>query len=95
MSAKVLLIDGPKRGEIYETDSPHRLAIVFPIPVPRPQVTPFDPPFLSEFKEVVYHIHRVVLFGRFILVGSTKTKPSDQDAFEALASNAAKEVALR
>jgi hypothetical protein len=89
-SRKVILVDGPGRGQVAECDGPVLFA-------PRQSAYPWP---LDEgeqshplFSHVAYSIHRVSLFGRLIYVGSTRYPPHDADLFEALASNDAKNLA--
>jgi hypothetical protein len=84
MKVKVLVVDGPKRGSLVETEGSHRfLATSIGI------VGESPPP-------VVYYVHRLWLLGRQIRVASTKINSdaiSAYDAFEYIASDLAKEAA--
>jgi hypothetical protein len=91
VKARVILVDGPRRGVVIETDTMSRFVV--PVPRPIPQLHEFDPPYESTFDQVVYTFSPVPLFGRVIRVGSVRPgRPADPDRVEARVSNAAKDV---
>lgn len=77
--AKVILVDGPFRGEIRKVDSPYQSSLVLPIPRPVSLTEGFDP-FEAAFSAVCYQIHRLKLFGERLLIGSASSgTPRDSD----------------
>lgn len=94
MKPKVILADGPLRGEVREVDSPHVRTMAFPLMCPFP-FTETTVGYEPDLSQVIYQIHRMRLFGEWLLIGSIGFMlPGDRDLFEALASNAAKDAAL-
>ena len=82
---KVLVIDGPARGQIYDARSHRFLAVD----------SSFDN--LGDIKEVVYHVHKFIIVGRMIRLASTSAMSdeiSDENVFELIMSDKAKEVAI-
>lgn len=82
---KVLVIDGPARGEIYETAEQMFIYAVMPANM------------MDDVKQKSYHVHRFILCGREIRIASVNTLSeniSDADAFEAIASPGAKDAAV-
>lgn len=91
MSRKVIIVDGPVRGRIVDCDGPvycvAKAAGLFPWSLAEAEQP------LPSFEQITYHIHRVLLFGRMVYVGSTRVnQPHEADLFEALASNDAKDL---
>lgn len=86
---KVILIDGPERGRVIESD-----AQSFVVPRARPLSIPDLTGYPSDatFDTIIYNICRVALFGRIIYVGTVRYAPHPVDLFEALASNTAKDL---
>lgn len=88
---KVLVIDGPARGTVREIKDVRFKVLTRPVlSIHMPFDAPLEPP------EVTYHVHKFYLCDRLIRMASIHTivddiKPSD--AFEAIASPAAKEAA--
>jgi len=94
VTAKVIIVDGPMRGETCKLDSPYQMTLVLPIPNSNPGSFS-ESVVTSTINTVVYQIHRLRLFGEMLLVGSVDFQPRDYDLFEALASNLAKDAVLR
>ena len=88
MKAKVIVVDGPSRGEVYETDAHRFLAMDT-----RPDATTI---LGTIIKEVTYHVHRYLFLGRMLRLASVEydsNKISELDLFEVLASDKAKDAA--
>jgi hypothetical protein len=86
ISSKVLIIDGPARGRIYEVSS-HRFLVAIDMPLET----------LGDIQKVAYNVHKFFLLGRTIRIASTKVLADDiseADAFEAIASPNAKEASM-
>lgn len=90
---KVLLVDGPKAGEVVEVpNGMHALqaAILSPMPAVR-YLDPSEPIWDEPFETVVYTFHRCVVFDHKITIGSVNpTGPNVWDAFRLLTSDLAK-----
>lgn len=89
---KVLLVDGPKAGEVVEVGNA-RDALVYP--VFRNGIVErfsFGTSILDEtFEQVVYNFHRVVIFNHELTIGTVNHgDPYDWDAFRLLTSDLAK-----
>jgi hypothetical protein len=87
MNDQVLVIDGPARGDVLTTKA-HR----FQAMAPATMLTHAD----SSVRQLTYHVHKFYLCGHMIRIASLKLSVDDikpQDAFEAIASDKAKEAA--
>jgi hypothetical protein len=89
MTRKVILIDGPRRGDVIETDAP---LFVVPVVTPSPLLSFVEATPEPGFRKITYQIRQFVLFGRVIYIGTVRAFPADPDLFEALASNTAKDL---
>lgn len=95
MSKRVVLIDGPRQGDVvtlpdgqpdFLVADPGELSIVEPL-----RESP--PPLSQTMKTAAYHFTHVYMFGETFLMGSCREGgPDMKDVFATLASNAAKEV---
>ena len=87
MNDQVLVVDGPSRGQVLTTK-----AIRFQAMAPITMMAPAD----GTVRQLTYYVHRFYLCGRLIKIASLKILVDDikpQDAFEAIASDKAKEAA--
>jgi hypothetical protein len=83
---KVLVIDGPARGRLYEVSS-HRFLVSTDMPIE----------MLGDIQQVSYNVHKFIMCGRMIRIASIQALSeniSDVDAFEAIASPSAKDAAI-
>lgn len=94
MKAKAILVDGPRRGETVDLDSPYQPDFIVALPQPLQWVAEMGAENLPSFRTAHYRITRSKLFGEFLLIGSLLERPRDCDLFEALASNVAKDAKL-
>jgi hypothetical protein len=83
---KVLLIDGPSAGEVINTNLTHYETIDYPEREPM-QVFP-------EPRRTLYHVQKVMLFGRTFYVGSHTLDQARMDAagWDMMISDKVKEV---
>jgi hypothetical protein len=85
MTNKVIVVDGPARGQVLETDQHRFLALDDPMLGPGPET----------IRQVTYHVHKFLLLGRMLRIASTRLMSeqiSNVDLFEALASDKAKDA---
>jgi hypothetical protein len=88
---KVLFIDGPLCGETREilSENPYIVQV-------RPaNVTVVDHLSETEYKPVTYHMHRFIICGRMLMLGSVHLLADDIDedaTFELIVSDKAKEA---
>lgn len=82
---RILVIDGPSRGQVVESTSLRFLAVVG------------SPLALGEnLRQVTYHVHKFYIGGRLIRLASTSVLSEDiseHDVFEFVVSDKAKEAA--
>lgn len=90
---KVLLIDGPKAGEVVEIRNgtyAFQVPILNHMPTMR-YLNPGEPIWNEPFETVVYTFHRCVVFNHSMMLGSVNPAgPNDWDAFRLLTSDLAK-----
>jgi hypothetical protein len=91
---KVLLVDGPKAGVVYEVPDGFR-SIVMPVFGTPALVERFNPGrsviWDEPFSQVVYAFHRCLVFGHHMTLGSVNSgAPRDCDLFRLLTSDLAK-----
>lgn len=90
---KALLIDGERRGEVYNLgDNWTSPTVCLPIPQDPLFVWPLTDSFQTVSNFEVYALWEFDLCGRRICVGSTKTMPPQEVLFDLLASDLAKEA---
>lgn len=90
----VLVVDGPARGTVREVEG-HRFTV---IDVPPIQVNPPPPMDTISMNQVMYHVHKLFVLGRLIRVASVQSMAewiSDDDVFEHVVSDKAKDAAYR
>jgi hypothetical protein len=78
---KVLIVDGPARGEVREINKGHRFTVAVP--------------GVDHYRQVDYHIHQYQFMDRILLLASVYLIPdqiSTDSVFEAIASDKAKDV---
>jgi hypothetical protein len=90
----VLVVDGPARGTVREVKG-HRFTVIDTPPI---QVNPPPPMDTISMNQVMYHVHKLFVFGRFIRVASVQSLAewiSEDDVFEQIASDKAKDASYR
>jgi hypothetical protein len=89
---KVLFIDGPALGRIMDTPDNRGVVLVpgnFDI---------INAPYGAASEPTLYHVHRVLMFGFMMNVGSMKSIQDDElnaDAFDLLITDLGKQIVDR